>query len=261
MSRSSSPYQTPHCRLSTSQGFVSPHCLQVQGAPSSAPLLLCPLNLAPSSSICSAPRLISFCPNPLISPDYRPVSDTRHNHRGCAVTALSCPSFGAVQHRLAASHMLRFCLLAPSTKPVAEPPTSVLSSPEYQLSELDASRRTRRILHLNKPTLTLFYPIRSSLAHDGRSSVDRWELHPQPSAYEISSDESSQRRSIEFCASHDPIQCTSRCASRHEYCGAQKSLDSRAATQEQASWTDGGSHIHTHRGRVSRSDGIHQKYL
>ena len=49
----------------------------------------------------------------LISPILRPAGDVKHNNRGCATIALSCPSFDAVQHRLAASPVLRFtCSLA-----------------------------------------------------------------------------------------------------------------------------------------------------
>jgi hypothetical protein len=64
--------------------------------------------------IFSALRFIPPCRIPPRLPNLRPAGDLQYDFRGCATKALSCPSFDAVQHRLAASPVLRFtCSLAP----------------------------------------------------------------------------------------------------------------------------------------------------
>jgi hypothetical protein len=103
--RSSSPYQTPHCQLGCVETLSG---RKVQVASASAPSQLRRQSSLSSSQpppICSAPRL---CPVPRISSIFRPACNVKYDYRGCAVLAVSCPSFDAVQHRLAASPVLRF---------------------------------------------------------------------------------------------------------------------------------------------------------
>jgi hypothetical protein len=143
--RPSSSYQTPLSQLEPVRACLGRKRCKCECALVSSAVSL-PSQFRSLLPSFSAPRSTSLYRISLISPILRPTGDVKHNNRGSAAIALSCPSFDAVQHRLAASPVLRFtCSLA---RPKAAPSRTrpVLPSIQHQYARLQKSYRSRRHL-------------------------------------------------------------------------------------------------------------------
>ena len=149
MPRSSSPYQTPLSQLEPVKACLaakvaSARVALVSSAASLPSQFRSLLHLSPLHDPTSLHHIS------LISPILRPTSDVKHNNRDSAVIALSCPSFDAVQHRLAASPVLRFTCSLARPRPRLHILDPVLPSTQHQHAKLQKFYRAGDTSHLSK---------------------------------------------------------------------------------------------------------------